>query len=335
MANIKSSVALLLTVADLMGTLSLFILSIYCMDYRYTRRLSQVNPIHNNLRGSKRRIINPNIVVESFKNKIIYNPSKYNEDEFVLPNNQLLQQPYPKKMRRLSTTYSESTFHPEPTLLLLLSSLGIFFSFVLMVSFCVDKNECCDPDSREEMGFCCVWCWCYDPNCRCRHHRDSNYESGLLVCLVLLLVFVIVYFSVKACGKHISRCIAIIAEFLFSFACVILASIYAQTGPSDLVGSIITISSILTIMNFLGLLLPNLACCISLTYGYKPGPTNVGEPVNQPFYEPDPSPTPAPMTTGTAVPPPPAPYYAPPPPMYSQQPATPNYIPPSGYNGNI
>ena len=318
-AHIRSTFALFITLADLIGTSALLTLSIYCRRHSYPRRLSEVNPIHYNLRGSKMGIINT--TVGSFKNSIVYNSPSFNEDEFVLPKNNVLNHSYPKKMRKLSTYYSRSIIEDVPMIIFILSFVGIFFSFVLMFSFCIDKNECCGRESREGMEVCCCFCCiCDEPDrdCKCEG-GNGGAGDGLLIILAVVLVVIIIAFSIKACGKHISRYVAIISEFLINFACIIFAGLYVQKEPNYLVWIIIALSSILALINLLAVLLPNLSCCISLTYEYKTEPGNINKPLvpdeHDPFYEP-PTPTP---TTGTTVPPP-APYN------------TPTYIPPSGYS---
>ena len=47
----------------------------------------------------------------------------------------------------------------------------------------------------------------------------------------------------------------------------------SENGPI-----LIALSGVLFISNFLGLLLPNLSCCLSLRYGYKP-PSNINTPI--------------------------------------------------------
>jgi len=284
MAKIRGSVALTLTFVNIMGTIGLLVLIVPAIDnarYRTLRELTQIEKPNPNLRGTKLKFIKMKSEIEDkiSKNKKYYDPSYYTEDEFIIEEKQASEESS-KKLRQL---LSKNDF----MLYALYVDLAAFlFTFILMFSFCVDKNECCDKDSQDELGLgCCICCLCCDDchcNCDCKNSGGGDSGSGLLICLIIILVFVLLYFAVKACGKHISRYIAITAELLLFITISIFAFIYGfDVEPTSWV---CIASGVLALANFLGLLLPNLGCCIYLTYGYKANLSVMNDPLvqNQP-----------------------------------------------------
>lgn len=303
MAKIRGSVALALTFLNLFASIALLSLSSVSLDeenrydgdyYSYVRKLSQIENLHSNLRGTKIRTIKLKDLIEkknSNKN-IIYETLDYNEDEFILPKN-ILKKTSSQKIRKLETSSSDSTFSNEDKMIsiLLLSCLGISFSVLLMFSFCLDTNECCNRDAQDELGLrCCIYCFFCDchcensgsSNCDCKGNGNNNDGAAiLLILLLVIIVFILLYFAVKACGKHVSRYVAITSECLLNIAIMVLALMYnaddyraSENGPV-----LIVISGILIICNFLGILLPNLSCCLNLRYGYKPNLSNLNTPI--------------------------------------------------------
>lgn len=309
MAKIRGSVALALTFINLFVSIAILSLSSVSLDEEnryhnyddedyygyegsYMRKLSQIENLHSHLRGTKIRAIKLKDLIEkekenSNKNKI-YDPLDYNEDEFVLPKN-ILKKTYSKN-RKLETDSSTSmTNEDKMVFILLLSCLGISFSILLMFSFCLDTNECCNRDAQDELGLrCCIYCYFCDCNCHssgssncdCKGNGNNDGAAALLILLLVIIVFILLYFAVKACGKHVSRYVAITAECLVNIAIMVLSIMYniddfraSENGPI-----LIALSGVLFISNFLGLLLPNLSCCLSLRYGYKP-PSNINTPI--------------------------------------------------------
>lgn len=285
MAKIRSSVALGLMIVDFIGTITLFSLIMSCIsdidhqhryDYRssYLRKLSQMDNLHANLRGTKLKLIELKKLIEKKKSKNIkvFNPLDFNEEEFILPQQKQLISS--ENLRKLDTN---SDFEFE-SYLIIVSLVSIFFTFVLMVSFCIDKNECCTSDTREELGIgCCIYCLCCDDcenrnrssNCNCEGGNGNG--NGLIVLLLIVIIFILIYFVIKACGKHVSRYISISIEFLTNLGIFVLILMYQAEEKSNYFPVILTLSGILALANFLGLLLPNLSCCLTLTYGYRPG----------------------------------------------------------------
>ena len=298
MAKIRGSVALSLTFLNFLASIVILSLSSVSLDEEkhydhsgsYIRKLSQIEKLHSHLRGTKIRANKLKELIEkeiSDKN-IIYNPMDYNKDEFVLPE-KILKNVYSQKIRQLETSYIDS----DKTILyiLILSLLGISFSILLMFSFCLDTNECCNRDSQDELGIgCCIYCLCCDCHCEssgsggdCNCNKSGGDNDAAIVLLILLLVvivFIALYFAVKACGKHVSRYVAITSECIVNLAIMVLAVIYHISEHETENGPVfIAISGVLFICNFLGILLPNLSCCLNLRYGYKPSPSNINTPI--------------------------------------------------------
>ena len=344
MAKIRGSVALALSFIDLIGSIALFSLLIVSLNNnsneKSPRKLNQINFSHSNLRGTKLKLLkeksgNKELILKSRK---LYNPSYFNEDEFVLQEKMKSEISSPKRIRRL-------TNRDNSNIVLFLDLGAIFFTFILIFSFCVEKNECCDKDSQQELGMgCCIGCCLCSNDCHCRGGNcDCNCNGsdgqGLLFCLVLLLVFIALYYAVKACGKHISRYFAITANFLiFSviFTLSFLEYIYEINYLDLLLLLILGISGVLAVSNFLGILLPNLNCCKCLRYGY----TNNLEIVEEPILPSvDPVNPDNPIVTVEANQTIPSPVYVPPgsdfanvPTYPPTEPINPPIYPPPGYN---
>ena len=366
MAKIRGSVALALTFINLFASIAILSLSSVSLDEEnrrrddyddydgsYTRKLSQIENLHSHLRGTKIRAIKLKDLIEkdkSNKNKI-YDPLNYNEDEFVLPKN-ILKKTSSQKTRKLESSDSSTSITNEAKMIyiLLLSCLGISFSILLMFSFCLDTNECCNADAQDELGLrCCIYCFFCDchcensgsSNCDCKGNGNNDGAAALLILLLVIIVFILLYFAVKACGKHVSRYVAITGECLVNIAIMVFAIMYSiddhresENGPF-LAG----LSGVLFISNFLGLLLPNLSCCLNLRYGYKPSPSvsNNNTPIlEKPISKPNAneeafklSPVSPPLETITT------PVVQPTVPVYVPQVPQPQAAPPSIYQNNL
>lgn len=279
MARIRGSVALTLTFVNIIGSISILSLTIMISQNKYRNRnrllmeLSQIDNPHPNLRGTKLKLIKIKSEVISKRSKN-YEPSIYTEDEFILPEKQISEKFSPQNLRQLSLKKDNFL-----AFAILADLMAIFLIFILMFSFCVDKNECCDRDSQGELGLgCCICCMSDECHCNCKGGNGDS-GQGLLLCLLIVLIFVLLYFAVKACGKHISRYVAITGELLLNLSISILVFIYGFEDNLTLVVCII--AGILALSNFLGLLLPNLSCCIFLTYGYRANVSIINDPLVQ------------------------------------------------------
>jgi riboflavin transporter FmnP len=116
---------------------------------------------------------------------------------------------------------------------LLLNLLALHFTFAIGSSFLVDENECC------------------------RKKFDDRCCSVFALCI---FYFFIPYISAKGCGKHISRYIGIIAVMFISITNCILTTILLSilSYNISMMVSIIVITALMSMFNFISILLPNL-----------------------------------------------------------------------------
>ena len=189
----------------------------------------------------------------------------------------------PKELRQLSTDMQYYIIYVD--------IVALFFVFIIMFSFCLTENECCTNDenirSNFAIGSCYGTCVCCNDCCR---HGNTNCNcngeggAGLLLILIIIIAIVVIYFAVKACGKHISRVISVVMLILLE---LVMAGMSFYTGSDTYLVLLSVFCIIAAICNFLGLLLPNLGSCNKLSYSYNyaanPVPT---VPVSQPFIQP-------------------------------------------------
>ena len=176
-----------------------------------------------------------------------------------------------KELRNLSSTSYE-------LIILYCDIAAILFVFILMVSFCISGNECCTSDTSVNENFAVGSCYgacicCNDCNCKCSGGggdcKCDDAGEGIIIILIIaliLLVFVAIYFSVRICGKHISRMFSAAALFLLYLA---MASMSIYSGNETYYYLITVFSLIGAICNFLGILLPNLTVCKILRYNIQ------------------------------------------------------------------
>ena len=337
MAKIKSSVALLLTFGNIIGEIAILSLSItYLNSYNkyksYSssiRQLSLISNTHSNLRGTKSKLMKMKSDIHNQINKKgkIYDPSYFIKDKFIISDKVILENTS-KSLRKLSQNKSIQNS------IIYIELLSIFITCILISSFCLTKNECCNRESREELGLgCCIGCYLCDCDCHSSggigdcNCNDGGGEAGALLLIVILfvLVFVALYFILKACGKHVSRYFSITFLLINNLIILYLSSLSIyEFGYSDagLIFPICFISGLLVVSNFLGLLLPNLSCCKNLTYGYR---SNINENNNKPLINskiPPIAPVVGNVNIGT-----PSPIDLPVSTEQNYQPTTPGYIP--------
>ena len=173
----------------------------------------------------------------------------------------------PKELRKLSNNEIKSA--------ILFINIGTFvFLIILLLSFFVTKNECCTYDINDGNALCSAGCCCEE--CMCcvdgdyhfsfRMPSNSGKEAGYAVLVgFILLLFFLVFKAVRACGKNVSRLIAIISLLLVNLTLAIL-SLYLGTGKFNI--SLAVFSLFAEICNLLGIILPNFASCKRLSYDY-------------------------------------------------------------------
>ena len=151
-----------------------------------------------------------------------------------------------------------------------------------MTSFFVTKNECCTYDEDDGNAICAVGCCsaacmcCVDGDCRFGFGgaRGGNRSPFAALALGIVVLFFLMFKAVKACGKHISRLVAIIALLLVNITLTVL-SFYSGTGTYYILIAVFSIFA--AICNLLGMILPNCASCEILSYEY---PYSINDKIN-------------------------------------------------------
>ena len=143
--------------------------------------------------------------------------------------------------------------------ILTINSLSLFLWILLFGSFCVGESECdcnCDCGST-----------CRDGSCNCSNCSTNGNDAGkaALVCLVFICLILIIYYSLKCCGKHLSRYISIIC-YIFNNFCIFILSLLMIRGANNEIFLILIISCISLIANLLALVLPNFERCKRLRF---------------------------------------------------------------------
>jgi len=241
MAKMKSSLAFILFLIDFLGGMAVLILSLIIIAIQITEMGSSQTEKISSLRGSNLNLneIHSQIKIdEKMKEMEI---SNLDGDEFVLFNKQESSLSSPK--RKLENS-SEEILDDRILIVLFLNILALHFVFAIGFSFMVDQNECCRYFNEDK---CLNFTFC-------------------------LFNFIITYCSVKACGKHISRYVGLTFVTLISLTNFILTAFFISNPHYNqgLMISILVITGLMSIINFIGILLPNLICCPSFRYEEEP-----------------------------------------------------------------
>ena len=281
MKYISGPVTGLLTFVNLLGSIGILCLifninSSHNNYYYYQssqRLLTSINLPRSNLRGTQLKL---NKIKTDIKNQMPQvNVTLFTKEKF-----QEVYEDSPKKLRKLEASV-------ESQISGILTLLSFLFILILLFSFCTkDKNNSAVAGgeivvgggatgaavyhSRHRTNDCdnCGDCNCTGGDCNCSG-GDGDGAGILVILLVILLavlIFIILFFAVKGCGKRIARYIAIIGELVINIAILILISIFlifhSNAGSEDFQYATIIciISSVLALINFLVVLLPNVCC---------------------------------------------------------------------------
>ena len=150
--------------------------------------------------------------------------------------------------------------------MIIITGCSFLFIIALAFSFCFTGNECCNnnPIVRETfpIGNCYGSCLCCG-NCDCECLHNTNYIRAKVLLLLIMNVFSVLYYSVWACGKHISRMVTIIALILINLT---LFALSIRIGNYRFSVLLSVFSIFAAVGNFLAILLPNLKNCKQLSY---------------------------------------------------------------------
>ena len=255
--NIRSSIILGLVIINLIGFIS------FCIN---------MSNYYGKPKTSKKSSYSTDYYNVKEKTVSIYDNNKKNQtlNSYNIKNRpQIFEYKKNLNLRKLYRyNNSFSSFYQDS--LLILNLIFLYFCFILISSFLVGDNECRN----------CCGCNCRG-DCSCSNSRNSGGE--LCVCLVLLIFLIIIYFSTKICGKHLSRYISLSFIIIINFFIFIMSFIYLSIDEDSSIKFNIVISLVLLICNVLGISLPNCKKCENLTYKFK-SPID-SENINFPPYQ--------------------------------------------------
>ena len=233
--KIRTSVIVILTILNFIGFLSIMICASFSNQPKpYNKRKISSNNNYNNYSTEKDRL------------------------EFEMMNMKMNDKYNNKTNRKLLIHKHISSFYYES--ILILDLLFLYFCFNLVSSFIIGDNECnncCDC-----CDCCCRGCQCGSADCNCNNYRGNG--SEIIACLIIIFIFVVIYYSTKLCGKHLSRYISLTFISFINFSIVLLSLV--ELNENENVIYIIFISTILFIFNILGIFLPNFKKCEKLRY---------------------------------------------------------------------
>ena len=228
MQKIRTSIIVILAILNFICPITMYFLSkLDTNNYDYDDNTFEYNPINHHYAFQNRN----NITNSYYRNK--YNDDYYNKENLIT-----------------STLYLGC--------LLTLNTLCLFFWLILISSFCVGETECCDCCYGNNSN--CCNCDCSSYHCDC---SGSNNECGkfALVLMIFACIIVIVYYSLKCCGKHIARYISIIST-IFINACIFVVSLLVLSDRNyDQVLRILIVSGFSIFVNSLSVILPNIKSC--------------------------------------------------------------------------
>lgn len=294
MAYIGDGVICFLIIFNTIGTIAIFVMGFNIKGNTYnnnipiknkTRGLDEIfkiNLYQNNLRGSKiKKKIQYDLNI--YKNNSIFNQDLYNKDEIEIykkiKRNNFSNT---KILRKLNLAYSNN----NNSLIIFINCFLAYFCIILMVSFCINEkgnggnnlitskdnsnnsnSSSNNNNSNKSKSF-------GSTAIDCKSSGGGGDAGGLVICLLVivlviflaLLIVGLTYGITKGIGKHACRYVSLI---ILIFAQLILCLVCFSINKEEIFYIIGGISSFLAIMNFLGILLPNLNCCQRLTYGYN------------------------------------------------------------------
>ena len=174
--------------------------------------------------------------------------------------------------------------------ILILDSVAIFFIILLIVSFCLNDNECWSKDEKINKNFpigscfgACTCCPSYIKcNCDIGKFYDCNkYDCGdsLAECcgmFIFYIVFIIVFsillliiLSIGAAGKHNIRVFSSIALFLLDLAMAVMSLLIILKEIDIYAILILSLSIFMAICNISSIALPNVDYCFFLSFEYQ------------------------------------------------------------------
>lgn len=197
-------------------------------------------------------LLNTNLFdVYQYKKDINYNPENLNKFNTTNSYNQFYNK---RKLYHKYYSYDSSSYF---IIILTLNCLAVFFWIFLISSFCYGEKECgCERGCSN----------CGSNNCNCAYNNNGDAGKAALASLIFLGFILIIYYSLKKCGKHIVRYIVLASMGIINFCILIFSLLVINNYNLYHIFPIMVVSGISIISNFLAILLPNIKSCENLRY---------------------------------------------------------------------
>ena len=228
--KIRPSIIMILSILNFLSIFVLFLIISYDeKDYKYKSQSQQLSENRNN----------PNI---------------YNTTNEYYINNDINN----KESAFAKYFFDNSSYY---TNILILNILCSYFLLLLIFSFCIGENDCCCEGTCHGS--------CYNGNCTCNNcSNTSDGGKAMLICLVFVCLILIIYYSLKCCGKKLARYISI-TSISFSHLCMFFLSLLVINGENKDIFRIMIISGISALINLLAIILPNINLCKMFRYNRR------------------------------------------------------------------
>ena len=228
--KIRPSIIMILSILNFLSIFVLFLIISYDeKDYKYKSQSQQLSESRNN----------PNI---------------YNSTNEYYINNDINN----KESAFAKYFFDNSSYY---TNILILNILCSYFLLLLIFSFCIGENDCCCEGTCHGS--------CYNGNCTCNNcSNSSDGGKAMLICLVFVCLILIIYYSLKCCGKKLARYISI-TSISFSHLFMFFLSLLVINGENKDIFRIMIISGISALINLLAIILPNINLCKMFRYNRR------------------------------------------------------------------
>ena len=178
------------------------------------------------------------------------------------------------------------------TISLCLSIVGIGLVFVLLFSLFIQNEDCCCEGYKKCYCCCCecprcACCYCYCecdgccidlPNCNDSGTGDNPILGCIGCILFVCMVFILLFYAAKSCGKNVSRAITALIQVIDNIIILIFCFLCFNEGISQKLSIYNCVfSAILTLVNFIYLFSPNNRFC------HCCGPENENKSISRPF----------------------------------------------------
>lgn len=118
---------------------------------------------------------------------------------------------------------------------------------------------------------------------------DGEGFIAVIIIIVVLILIIIIAFSARACGKHVTRYVALFLNLLVNIALIVFCILafnncYSSINESKNIIIILAIAVIIVVTNFLGILLPQIKSCQFCQYGFYKEQLNTNQDLLDPNF---------------------------------------------------